>query len=320
VKEIFDKCRELSESRDDIVIFNQFDAFGNHLWHYQVTGPALEEVWQSRGCGKNNDTARTGGMSGYGGFSGEDSPAGVVLSSGSAGTLGCADYLKAVHPTLKVAVAEALQCPTLLYNGFGGHRIEGIGDKHVPWIHNVRNTDMVIGVDDELTIRLLRLFNEEEGRNWLEQRGVPKETTRNLGLLGISSIGNLIAAVKFAKYYELGEADTVFTVFTDSMELYGSRLRELRESRGPYGSTDAVADYEALMGIGTDHTLELRYYDRRRIHNLKYYTWVEQQGKEVSELEDQWKRHKDYWAGIHEAGDAIDGLIEEFNQRVGLLR
>jgi cysteine synthase A len=293
VKEIFDKCKELGETRDDIVIFNQFDEFGNHLWHYEVTGAALEELLNIE--------------------MGEDeSCAGVVLSSGSAGTLGCGDYLKQRFPGSRIAVSEALQCPTLLMNGFGGHRIEGIGDKHVPWIHNVRNTDTVIAVDDEHPVRLLRLFNEPEGRRYLEEQGVPAALVGQLDLLGISSIGNVVSAIKFAKYYELDERDIVLTVFTDSLELYGSRLKELEEERGAYSERDAIRDYELLENIATDWVLDLGHYDRKRIHNLKYYTWVEQQGRDVGELNDQWHK-REYWDSIHRLTPEIDELIEEFN-------
>ena len=293
VKEIFDKCKELGETRDDIVIFNQFDEFGNHLWHYEVTGAALEELLNIE--------------------MGEDeSCAGVVLSSGSAGTLGCGDYLKQRFPGSRIAVSEALQCPTLLMNGFGGHRIEGIGDKHVPWIHNVRNTDTVIAVDDEHPVRLLRLFNEPEGRSYLKEQGVPEALVGQLDLLGISSIGNVVSAIKFAKYYELDERDIVLTVFTDSLELYGSRLKELEEERGAYSERDAVRDYELLENIATDWVLDLGHYDRKRIHNLKYYTWVEQQGRDVGELNDQWHK-REYWDSIHRLTPEIDELIEEFN-------
>jgi cysteine synthase A len=297
VKEIFDMCRELQRTRDDIVIFNQFDELGNHLWHYEVTGAAMEELL-GREMSRN------------------DRFAGLVLSSGSAGTLGCADYLKERYPGAKLAVGEALQCPTLLMNGFGGHRIEGIGDKHVPWIHNLRNTDMVIGVDDECTLRLLRLFNEPAGRKYLGERGVPPDLLGKLDLLGISSIGNLILAIKFAKFYELDKSDMVLTLFTDSLELYSSRLRELEAERGIYGERDAVRDFELLMSISIDWMLELGHYDRKRVHNLKYYTWIEQQGRDVKELNDQWYHYRRYWGGVHRMVPEIDALIEEFNELI----
>lgn len=300
VKEIFDKCWELKEKRDDIFIFNQFDEFGNHLWHYVVTGSAMKEVLKKE-MGDN------------------DVYSGVVLTSGSSGTLGCGDYLKEIYPGSKIAVGEALQCPTLLLSGYGGHRIEGIGDKHVPWIHNVKNTDMVVAVDDEHSIRLLRLFNEPTGREYLKKMGVGEEIVDNLDLLGISSIGNLIAAIKYARYYELNDKDIVLTVFTDSMELYGSRQRELNEERGEYGERDAIKDFELLQDISIDNMLELTHYERKRIHNLKYYTWIEQQGKELDELNAQWFNHREYWSSVHVLAPEIDELIIEFNDRVGLL-
>jgi cysteine synthase A len=297
VKEIFDKCWELRKTREDIVIFNQFDELGNHLWHYEVTGPALDELLK----------AEMKKQSRY---------AGVVLSSGSSGTMGCGDYTKELYPDSKIAVGEALQCPTLLWNGFGGHRIEGIGDKHVPWIHNVRNTDMVIAVDDEHTIRLLRLFNEPIGRAHLIKMNAPSRIVESLDLLGISSIGNLIGAIKFAKYYELTENDIVLTVFTDSLELYSSRLKELREERGAYTEEDAIKDYELLNSIAIDNQLELSFYDRKRIHNLKYYTWIEQQGKSLDELNSQWYNYREYWGSLHKLGKKIDELIVQFNDLV----
>jgi cysteine synthase len=300
VKEIFDKTWELRETREDVVVFNQFDEFGNHLWHYAVTGRAMEEVLK-REMGPN------------------DAYRGVVLTSGSSGTLGCGDYLKKRFPTSKIAASEALQCPTLLRNGFGAHRIEGIGDKHVPWIHNVRNTDMVRAIDDEATMSLVRLFNEPAGRAYLIERGVPEDLVVNLDVLGISCIANVLSAIKFAKWYELGEQDVVLTVFTDSMELYQSRLKELHEEHGEYTRTDAAADYERyLLGTTVDYVEELGYWDRKRIHNLKYFTWIEQQAKELEELNAEWY-DRDYWDNIHAQVEEIDALIRAFNERTGLL-
>ena len=300
VKEIFDKCWELvAERGDDVVIFNQFEEFGNHLWHYEVTGRAMEAVLE-REMGPR-DTYR-----------------GVVLTTGSAGTIGCGDYLKTVYPASKVAASEALQCPTLLLNGFGGHRIEGIGDKHVPWIHNLRNTDMVMAIDDDACMRVARLFNEDAGRAYLVEQGVPEALVARLDLLGISGIANVLSAIKFSKWYELDETDVVLTVLTDSMELYGSRLDELRAEQGEYGERDAAADYARyLLGCATESVEELGYWDRRRIHNFKYYTWVEQQGKTYDEIQAQWY-DRDYWSGVHGQVDEIDALIEQFNEMTGV--
>jgi cysteine synthase len=299
VKEIFDKCHELSRTRgDDIVIFNQFEEPGNYLWHYEVTGSALLRVAE-RTLG-NRAQVRA-----------------FVSSTGSAGTIAAGDRLKAALPGVRVAAAEALQCPTLLCNGFGAHRIEGIGDKHVPWIHNVRNTDVVIAVDDDDCMRLLRLFNEKEGRALLAGRGVPPEVIQRLPLLGISGIGNLLASIKLARYFELSEQDVVFTILTDSMELYGSRLAELSKSEGAFDREAAVAAWAgSLAGQRTDNLLELSHREKKRVHNLKYYTWVEQQGKDIRELEAQWDQ-EEYWKGIQRQAPRIDELIQEFNAEAG---
>ncbi|NIS81666.1 MAG: pyridoxal-5-phosphate-dependent protein subunit beta [Anaerolineales bacterium] len=301
VKEIFDKTWELRHTREDVVIFNQFDEFGNYLWHYDITGHAMEEVLE-RELGPT------------------DNYRGVVLTTGSAGTIACGDYMKQIFPTSKIAAGEALQCPTLLENGFGAHRIEGIGDKHVPWIHNVKNTDMVMALDDNVIVNLARLFNEPVGKGYLVEQGVPESLVENLDLLGFSSIANLSMAIKFAKYYELGENDVVLTVFTDSMELYQSRLLEMQEEFGVYDERNAAADYARyLLGLTTDNLIELRYTDRRRVHNLKYFTWVEQQGKTYEEIMAQWY-DPDYWTNVQAQIPEIDILIEAFNERVGLMK
>jgi cysteine synthase len=300
VKEIFDKCWELRESGEDLVIFNQFDEFGNYLWHYEITGPAMMLILE-----------RIMGP--------EDKFRGLISATGSAGTIASGDYLKKHFPASKIAAAEALQCPTLLYNGFGTHRIEGIGDKHVPWIHNTKNTDMIIAVDDETTISLIRLFNEPAGKKYLVSKGLPVTWVNGLDQLGISCAGNLAGAIKFAKYYELGPHDIIMTVLTDSMEMYASRLRELTEERGQFTENDAAAVYARhLLGLTIDNMEELTYYGRKRIHNLKYYTWVEQQGKTYEEIQKQWY-NDDYWKSIPACVDKIDELIEEFNARTGLI-
>ncbi len=301
VKEIFDKCWELRATGEDLVIFNQFEEFGNYLWHYEVTGSAMEEVLKKEL--RPQDTYR-----------------GIALTTGSAGTIGCGDYLKKLFPTSKITAGEALQCPTLLENGFGAHRIEGIGDKHVPWIHNVKNTDLVTAIDDNAVVNIARLFNEPAGKAFLVKNGVPEETVNQLDLLGFSSIANLLMTIKMAKYYECGENDVLLTVFTDSMELYGSRLKEMHEEFGQYNEVNASADFaQYLKGQTVDYLDELSYVDRRRIHNLKYYTWVEQQGKTYEEILAQWY-DPNYWTELQNQTEEMDVLINEFNAKTGLLK
>ncbi|HTX79389.1 MAG TPA: pyridoxal-phosphate dependent enzyme [Longilinea sp.] len=299
VKEIFDKCWELRKSGQDLMIFNQFEEFGNYLWHYEVTGHAMEEALKKL-------------------MGPKDHYRGMASATGSAGTIASGDYMKQIFPDSKIVASEALQCPTLLENGFGAHRIEGIGDKHVPWIHNSKNTDMVVAIDDQAVVNLSRLFNEPEGRKYLASQGVPEAIISQLDLLGFSGISNVLSAIKFAKYYELGENDIVLTVLTDSMQLYQSRLQEMHAEFGAYRETDAAADFARyLHGQSTDNLLELRYPDRRRVHNLKYFTWVEQQGKTYAEIQAMWQE-EDYWTNVQKQVPEIDALIEEFNAEVGL--
>ncbi len=301
VKEIYDKCWELRRTKPDYIILNQFDEFGNPTWHYHVTGPAVEEVYEQMATPGSRLAA-------------------YVSNTGSAGTIAAGDYLRTIHPSIKIVASEALQCPTLLNNGFGGHRIEGIGDKHVPWVHNIRNTDLVTAIDDEDCMRLIRLFNEPVGKDILQSEGINAESINQLPLLGISGVANLLSAIKTARYYELGSKDIIISIATDSMDLYQSRLEELVAEHGAYTHTQALKDYErCLLGTKTDHMKELLYTDRKAIHNLKYFTWVEQQGKEVEELNAQWYE-EDYWNNHFAKAAEWDRNIEEFNERTGVLK
>jgi cysteine synthase len=301
VKEVYDKTFDLKRERPgEIVVLNQFDEIGNAIWHYVCTGEAIEEVFESE---KEEDQRLRA----------------LFLTQGSAGTLASADYLRGKYPFIKVCAGEALQCPTLLYNGYGSHRIEGIGDKHVPWIHNVKTMDMVAGIDDDVCMRLVRLFNEPEGKEYLVSKGISSETVDKLELLGISSIANLVGAIKMAKYYEMNGDDMIFTVATDSMELYQSRIEQLRGERGEYTNSHAAIDFDScLMSLTIDNMMELSYWDKKRMHNLKYFTWVEQLGKDVGELDRQWS-DENYWREKYLSYKEWDVLIRKFNEKTGLL-
>ncbi|MGM9621845.1 MAG: pyridoxal-phosphate dependent enzyme [Butyricicoccus porcorum] len=302
VKEIFDKTNELKQD-PSYMIFNQFEEMGNPLWHYNVTGNALADVFEA--------VKRPG-----------DRFAGACFTSGSAGTMSTGDRLKELYPRLKLGVGEALQCPTILDNGFGGHRIEGIGDKHIPWIHNVKNTDMAIAIDDEDSQRLLRLFNTPEGQQYLrEELKLDDTLIEQLTWLGISGIANVLCCIKMAKYYEFTERDIVGTVLTDSAVMYGSRIAELNREYGAYSCNDALLDHNLhMLGLKTDNMQELTYRDRKRVHNLKYYTWVEQQGKTAEELDALWYDTEGTWDTVHAQAADLDDLINEFNERTGLLK
>ncbi|HOW98417.1 MAG TPA: pyridoxal-phosphate dependent enzyme [Kiritimatiellia bacterium] len=304
VKEIYDKCWELRRERGNkIVIFNQFEEFGNSIWHYNMTGGVIEEIYQKH---YRTDRSRL---------------AAYISATGSAGTIAAGDFLRTKHPFLRVVATEALQCPTLYQYGFGAHRIEGIGDKHVPWIHNVRNTDAVAAIDDEQVMQLLRLFNEPAGLKFLEQRGVKREVLDRLSWLGISCICNLVAAIKTARYFDMGPNDVIFTPLTDSMDLYTSRKQEMEAQHGKYDAVKAAVHYARyLEGCGVDFFRELTYFDRKALHNFKYFTWVEQQGKDSDELRRLWD--EDFWKELFSQAqvDEWDRLITEFNDATGVLK
>ncbi len=300
VKEIYDKCAELGRDPANVIL-NQFAEFGNYVAHYACTGPALARIFDAL-------RAQRPGLR----------LAAFVVASGSAGTLAAGDYLKEELGARIVAV-EASECPTLLRNGFGEHNIQGIGDKHVPYIHNVMNTDIVVGVSDRSTGALDLLFNSEAGSAYLsDRRHIDPETIAGLKLLGLSGIANLVAAIKTAKRLELGEDDVLITIATDSATLYGSERRKFIEANHPDGF-DAVNAGEVfgqhLLGAADNEVLELTHGERSRIFNLGYFTWVEQQGVPIDEFEQ--RRAQGFWRGLHQAAPVWDGLIAEFNERAG---
>ena len=302
VKEIYDKCHELAENPENHIL-NQFSEFGNHVVHYLATGGALDAVFAAMQSEQPSLQLRA-----------------FVSATGSAGTIGAGDYLKERHGSLVVAV-EALECPTMLENGFGEHNIQGIGDKHIPLIHNVMNTDVAVAVSDRATDRLGLLFGTELGReHLLRRRGVPADVVAQLPSLGLSSICNVLAAIKVAKQLDLGPDDVVATVATDGAAMYGSE-RELAVAKFFPGGFDELGAAEVfgehLLGAATDHVRELTYEERKRIFNLGYYTWVEQQGISIEDFEA--RREQSFWKRQHASVARWDELIDEFNARTGVL-
>jgi cysteine synthase len=302
VKEIYDACHVL-EREDDTVILNQFSEYANHIGHRAVTGTALEIVFEHLAASRSGLRLRA-----------------FVSASGSAGTLGAGNHLKARYGT-RIAVAEALECPTLLENGYGEHNIQGIGDKHVPLIHDVMNTDDVVAVSDRSTDALDVLFNSPAGHDELRRRGVPAAVVEQLPNLGFSSSCNLISAIKLARHHGYGADDVVITVATDGSELYDSERATYLARHHPdgFGPVDASAVFsEHLAAVGTDNMAELTDPDRRRIFNLGYYTWVEQQGATLADFDR--RRARSFWDGLADLVEPWDARIEEFNQRVAVAR
>lgn len=295
VKEIYDACHELEKDPANAIL-NQFSEFGNYIIHRAVTGPALARVFEA----VNAD----GGLRARA----------YVSASGSAGTLAAGDHLKQVLGT-DICVVEAVECPTLLYNGYGEHNIQGIGDKHVPLIHNVMNTDFVIGVSDHATDSLNLLFNTTVGRAYLARRSrIDQQVMASLGDLGLSSIANVLGAIKYAKYMELGPQDAILTVATDGAELYETELglAEKRLFGGRFDELEAAEVFgRYLLGAATDHMIELNQRERERIFNLGYYTWVEQQGITLADFDA--RRDQSYWDGLMDLVAVWDEMIDAFN-------
>jgi len=301
VKEIYDKCAELAADAGN-VIFNQFSEFGNHLVHYLCTGRALAAVFDSMAESEPGLRLRA-----------------FVSAPGSAGTLGAGDYLKERYGC-KIVAAEALECPTMLANGFGEHNIQGIGDKHIPLIHNVMNTDLVAGISDRATDQLSVLFAARDGIEYLRaRRRVPEHVLAALPALGLSSICNILAAVKTAEYLRLGPDEVIITVATDRAAMYGSERERIaaRDFPGGFGMVDAAEAFGRwMLAAGPDDLLEATLADRNRIFNLGYYTWVEQQGVSLSDFES--RRDQRFWVGLQDLLPVWDAMIEDFNERSGV--
>ena len=291
VREIYDACKVLARDPRNR-IFNQFSEYANYLVHYACTGTAVARAFESVG----------GELRAF------------VSASGSAGTLAAGDYLKNHYGSVTVAV-EALECPTLLQNGFGEHNIQGIGDKHVPLIHNVMNTDVVTAVSDRATDAINLLFQSPAGRDLLALHcGVPEDVMAMLPSFGISSICNIIAAIKTARYYRLGSSDVVATIATDGAEMYASEATKTLDSEFADGfdMLDAATQFgRHILGAGTDHFLELTLRDRERIFNLGYFTWVEQQGCSIEDF--QARRSAQFWRDLRDKLPEWDERIESAN-------
>jgi len=296
VKEIYDACNDMQRDATNF-IFNQFCEFGNYLGHYEVTGRALSAVFDH--VAKSNPALRL---------------AAFTSATGSAGTIGAGDRLKDDYGT-KIVAVEALECPTMLENGYGEHNIQGIGDKHIPLIHNVMNTDVVAAVSDRATDELDVLFNTDAGRAFLVNRkGLDAKLVDALQHFGFSAICNTIAAIKTAKLLGLGANDALITIATDGADLYPSeRVKTLaRRFNNSFGEVDAAEVFaEHMATIDTDAMIDCTHRDRTRIFNLGYYTWVEQQGTPIEVFDA--RRHQSFWQGLRSNLPVWDEMIGEFN-------
>ena len=301
VKEIYDKCAELARDENNVIL-NQFSEFANYLIHHHCTGEAFDQVFAHL---KRANVGRR--LKAF------------VCATGSAGTIAAGDRLKSKHGALICAV-EAVECPTMLNNGYGEHNIQGIGDKHIPLIHNVMNTDAVAGVTDLASDSLNVLFHSKAGRSYLTgRRKIDPALVSSFDDIGISGLANIVAAIKLAKHYDLGADDVIMTVATDSAQLYASERQSFVKRRYPDGFDEVNAGEvfsRHLEGVVDDHLIELSHTDRKRIFNLGYYTWVEQQGVSIEDFDR--RRDQKFWQGLVDDLPAWDLMIDEFNAEAGV--
>lgn len=299
VKEIYDKCAELARDKQNVIL-NQFSEFANYLIHYHCTGQAFDRVFGQ--LKQNQKSYRL---------------AAFVSATGSAGTIAAGDHLKKLHGT-KIAAVEAAECPTMLCNGYGEHNIQGIGDKHIPLIHNVMNTDVVIGVTDAASDSLNLLFRNEAGRRYLSgRRKIDPALIKRFEDIGISGFANIVASIKLAKHLDYGADDVIMTVATDSAAMYGSESDSFVARRYPGGFDEVNAGEifsRHLEGVVDDLVMEMRHTDRKRVFNLGYYTWVEQQGVSVEDFDR--RRSQSFWQGLVGEIPVWDRMIQEFNAEV----
>jgi cysteine synthase len=283
VKEVYDKARELRRN-PDIRVLNQFESMGNYRFHYHVTGNTVAELAA--------DLKRQG--------VGDGSIAAFCSAMGSAGTIAAGDRLKQLWPDLRIVGLEPIQCPTLYNNGYGGHDIQGIGDKHVTWIHNVMNMDAIMCLDDVECKKGLQLLTSEAGRETITRRyGVAESKALRLAtIFGVSGVCNALGAIKTAKHYGFGKRNVIVTICTDAIDRYYSVMKEMADVYGEIDDARATAYVEAIFhGAKTDWIKDGTPDTRRQWRNLKYFSWVEQQGKTVEELDAQkdpewWIRHQ----------------------------
>lgn len=296
VKEIYDKAKELKAANPEKVrVLNQFDELGNYRFHYYVTGNTILEMMDELRLGNGRVSA-------------------VVATVGSAGTIACGDRIKEVYPEVKIVAGEPVQCPTLSLNGYGGHDIQGIGDKHVTWIHNVMNNDAVVALDDIECKKLLQVMTDEEGKKFLKEFLKEEDVDTMADIFGISGVANIVGAIKMAKYYKMSDKDNIVTIATDNINRYHSVMDNMSKTYGELTRDEAKHRFESYaIGAKTDWIFEGTMDNRLRWHNLKYYTWVEQQGRSVEELNKTMSQ--DFWKAESGKIEEIDKLLFDYRVR-----
>ena len=292
VREIYEKVREL-EDDPQVRVMNQFEVMANYRFHYYVTGTTIVELAR--------ELAAAG--------TGNGKIAAFCSAMGSAGTIAAGDRIKQEWADAKIVGLEPVQCSTLYDNGYGTHEIQGIGDKHVTWIHHVTNMDAVMCIDDTECLKGLQLLTDEIGRKVLEENfGIDRQAVDFLAaIFGISGVCNVLGAIKTARHYRLGGGDTIVTICTDAIDRYGSVMADMSARFGTMAEAEAIKRIDIFQGQGTQWIKDGTPEQRRQWHNLKYYTWVEQQGRTLDELDAQ--LNEDWWLSEQARIPKIDRRI-----------
>ena len=165
-----------------------------------------------------------------------------------------------------------------------------------------------------MTNNLNLLFNTDIGQKYLTNyKGLNLQFVNRLTEFGCSSIANILASIKLAKYMKLGAEDAIITVATDSAELYLTELEKTKkEFVGSYDMHACAEIYGQYMkATTTDNMIELNQKDKERIFNLGYYTWVEQQGIDLKDFEA--RRKQSFWDRHFKKMLDLDKVIDQFN-------
>ncbi|MFN8494024.1 MAG: pyridoxal-phosphate dependent enzyme [Caldilineaceae bacterium] len=272
------------------VVLAQFELLPNYRFHRHVTGDAVVQAAQHVGNGK---------------------VAAFVSAPGSAGTLAAGDYVKSLWSDSKIVALEPRECSTLFNGGQGQHRIEGIGDKMVTLIHNVYNTDLLMLIPDEETVRGMEAI--QAGAQVLVDRlGVPSAAASQLvGKFGPSCVCNVIGAIKTAKYLGLGPNDNVVTIATDSYDRYPSVSAALYQRNGGKPSDDQLEMWakSVFLGASLGEIVDLNVAGQHeRLQKMKEDLWTnfgytrDYIGRMASQ---------EFWDGEYAKIQAVDPLIEQ---------
>ena len=275
---------------DEYVVLAQFELLPNYRFHRHVTGDAVVQSVRDIGNGR---------------------VAAFVSAPGSAGTLAAGDYVKSLWRDARTVALEPRECSTLYDGGQGQHRIEGIGDKMVTLIHNVFNTDLLMLIHDEDTVRGMEVM-QSATHVLVDRLGVPSDVACELyGKFGPSCICNIVGAIKTAKYLGLGPEDNVVTIATDSYDRYPSVSQALYERIGGKPDDDQLEMWakSVFLGASLGEVIDLNAPGQQaRLQQMKEDLWT-RFGYDASYVRRM--AGQDFWDAEYAKIQEIDPLIEE---------